>query len=164
MPEIFILNDTFRRNIAFRINDHKIDDHRIAVGVELSNLGSAINELNDDLQTTRCEGDTRLSGGQRQRVVIACALYCDPDVLIFDKATSAPDVETEREITGAIDRLKGKKTIIVISPKLSIVSKCDDVVFMDYGQVADKGLLKTLIANNDRFRQFAQDDNESFGQ
>ena len=160
---IFLLDDTLRRNIAFGIGDDEIDEQRINEVVELSNLSAVIDELVDGLETPLGESGSRLSGGQRQRVAIARALYRDPDVLVFDEATSALDIETEREITEALDRLKGHKTIIIISHKLSIVGKCNDVVFMDNGQVADKGPLETLLTNNKRFRQFTQGDEESSG-
>ncbi|NQU56708.1 MAG: ABC transporter ATP-binding protein [Rhodospirillales bacterium] len=160
---IYLIDDTLRHNIAFGTKDDEINEQRVAVAVELSNLGAVIGELEDGLNTYLGEGGSRLSGGQRQRVAIARALYRDPDVLIFDEATSALDIETEREITSAIERLKGEKTIIIISHKLSIVSKCDEVVFMSDGKVEAKGPMESLITSNDRFRKFADADSDFSG-
>jgi len=69
----------------------------------------------------------RLSGGQKQRIGIARALYKDPEIIFLDEFTSAIDGDTEREIINEINNLKKKKTIIMISHKLSALSKCDKV-------------------------------------
>ena len=154
---IYLVDDTLKRNIAFGLDDSAVDQGRIDKAVQLSNLGPVIETLADGLDTPLGERGSRLSGGQRQRVAIARALYRDPDVLIFDEATSALDSETEKEVIAAIERLKGeKKTMIIISQKLSLVRNCDKVVFMKEGEIVDIGRFDELVANNPRFRQFAQ--------
>jgi len=153
---IFLVDETLRSNIAFGVSEDEIDEEKISVAVNLSNLTSVIDELEHGLETRLGEGGTRLSGGQRQRVAIARALYRDPGVLIFDEATSSLDVETEREVIAAIDRLKGVKTIIIITHKLNTVEGCDTIVFMESGTIVDKGTLASLTLNNARFQQFSQ--------
>ena len=69
----------------------------------------------------------RISGGQRQRIGIARALYYDPEILIFDEATSSLDSNTELGIMKSIDNLIGRKTIIIISHKMSILNNCNKI-------------------------------------
>ena len=74
------------------------------------------------------------SGGQRQRIGIARALYQEPDVLVLDEATSALDAETEKAITGTIQKLKGSITIIAIAHRLSTLEKCDFKIRFENGK------------------------------
>ncbi len=74
------------------------------------------------------------SGGQRQRIGIARALYNDPQVMIFDEATSALDNDTESAIMEAIEKLHGKKTLIIVAHRLTTIANCDEVYKVDEKQ------------------------------
>ena len=76
-----------------------------------------------------------LSGGQRQRIGIARALYNDPEVLILDEATSALDNDTEAAIMDSINRLHGKKTLLIIAHRLQTIEKCDIVYRVENGAI-----------------------------
>ena len=76
-----------------------------------------------------------LSGGQRQRIGIARALYNDPEVLILDEATSALDNDTEAAIMESINRLHGRKTLIIIAHRLQTIEKCDMVFRVENGKI-----------------------------
>ena len=102
------------------------------------------------------EHGIRLSGGQRQRIGIARALYPNPDILVFDEATSALDNETEREISNAIERLTGTKTLIVIAHRLSTVRKCSKLVLLEDGKYSDSGSFTELQARNPEFQHLVE--------
>ena len=85
------------------------------------------------------ERGIRLSGGERQRVGIARALYNKPNILILDEASSALDMNTERELMKSINFLKEKKTIIIISHRFSTVKDCDKIYLIDKGKIIDHG-------------------------
>lgn len=124
---IYLLDDTIERNIAFAEPNDVIDKKRLMEVIEEAQLTDFINELNEGVNTVIGEGGIRLSGGQRQRIGIARALYSNPDVLILDEATSALDNDTEKAVMDAIDKLGGKKTLIIIAHRLSTIKNCDYV-------------------------------------
>ena len=103
---IYLLDDSLRRNIAFGIPDGAIDEARLQAAVTQARLDEVVAGLPSRLETVVGENGVLLSGGQRQRVAIARALYHDPAVLFFDEATAALDTQTEREVTEAIAHLR----------------------------------------------------------
>jgi ABC-type multidrug transport system fused ATPase/permease subunit len=143
--DLSLLDESLRRNIAFGIPDAMIDEQRVARACALAQLDEVVRQLPDGLETALGENGTRLSGGQRQRVAIARALYNDPAVLVFDEATAALDPQTEREVTQAIDALHGTRTVIVIAHRLSTVQRCDRLIFLQDGRIAEVGTYQQLL-------------------
>jgi len=150
--DVFLLDDSLRRNIALGLPDDLIDEVDLARAVSSAQLEELIASLPSGLDTMVGERGTRLSGGQRQRVAIARALYGDPDLLVLDEATSALDAETEATITGAITRLHGIKTLILIAHRLSTVRHCDRLYWMKDGRIADSGTFEELAQRNAEFQ------------
>ena len=131
---IFITDDTIRRNIAFALEDDEIDEEKIWNAVESAQLKEFIQSLPNGLNTIIGERGSRISGGQRQRIGIARALYYDPEVLVLDEATSALDNETETAVMEAIDALNGSKTLIIIAHRLSTIENCNLVYRVENGK------------------------------
>ena len=131
---IFITDDTIKRNIAFAIEDDEIDEEKIWNAVESAQLKEFIQSLPNGLDTIIGERGSRISGGQRQRIGIARALYHDPEVLVLDEATSALDNETETAVMEAIDALNGSKTLIIIAHRLSTIENCNLVYRVENGK------------------------------
>ena len=98
------MDDTIRRDIAFGVADHLVDEKRLSYAIELAQLSELVRELPEGLQISVGEHGVRLSGGQRQRIGIARALYHEREILVLDEATSALDNKTE-----ALDLFKNKK-------------------------------------------------------
>ncbi len=151
--DVYILDDSLRRNIAFGQKDENIDDAQISAALSKAQLNDVLKELPDGLDTMLGENGSRLSGGQRQRIGIARALFHDPEILVMDEATSALDGETEREITSAIHQLSGDKTVLIIAHRLSTVRHCDKIVLMDKGQIAAVGTFEELEKTNPLFKR-----------
>lgn len=131
---IFMLDDTIRKNVAFGVPEDKIDENRLWEVLKEAQLDEFIRTLPEGLNTGIGERGIRLSGGQRQRIGIARALYNNPEVLILDEATSALDNDTEAAIMESINRLHGKKTLIIIAHRLQTIEKCDIVYRVENGK------------------------------
>ena len=161
---VYLLDDSLRRNIAFGIPDQVIDEGRLANAVALARLDEFVASLPSKLDTVVGENGVRMSGGQRQRVAIARALYHDPPVLFFDEATAALDNQTEREVTEAIARLRqgyggqasgqDTRTVIAIAHRMSTVKECDLLIYLRDGKIAGIGTYQELISDPG-FRQLS---------
>ncbi len=131
---IFMLDDTIRRNVAFGVANESIDEDRVWEVLKEAQMDEFVRNLPEGLDTGIGERGIRLSGGQRQRIGIARALYNDPEVLILDEATSALDNDTEAAIMDSINRLHGKKTLIIIAHRLQTIEKCDMIYRIEDGK------------------------------
>jgi ATP-binding cassette, subfamily B, bacterial PglK len=137
--DIFLIDDTIARNVAFGLPDNEIDPARLREACAVAQLLDFIEtEVPDGFDTYVGERGIRLSGGQRQRIGLARALYHCPSVLILDEATSALDVATEAKLLEALRSLVGKLTMVVAAHRVSAVANCDRLV--DLGEMT--GALK----------------------
>jgi len=151
----FLFADTIRRNIALGIAPDQVDEQRLREALQLAQLAEFVDGLPDGVETRVGERGIRLSGGQRQRVAIARALYNDPDLLVLDEATAALDNKTERDVTSAIEQLRGRKTLIVIAHRLSTVERCDALIFLSAGRVEAVAPFAQLMQESAAFRAMA---------
>ena len=133
---IFMIDSTIRKNVAFGCADEDIDDEKVWRALKEAQLDEFVRGLPEGLDTSIGERGIRISGGQRQRIGIARALFEDPEVLVLDEATSALDNETEAAIMDSINRLHGKKTLVIIAHRLQTIEKCDMVYRVENGKVS----------------------------
>lgn len=132
---IFLSDETIRANVAFGIEEDKIDDDMVWAALKEAQLDEFVKSQPDGLDSMVGERGVRISGGQRQRIGIARALYDNPEILVLDEATSALDSETESAVMEAIDRLSGSKTLIIIAHRLTTIKNCDYVFKIEDGQI-----------------------------
>ena len=146
--QIFLYDDTIAANIAFGIDQKKIDLTVLEKVSKIANLHEfIINELSEQYQTKIGERGIRLSGGQRQRIGIARALYHNPKLLVLDEATSALDNQTEQEVMDSINNLSEEITVIIIAHRLNTLKKCNVIYKLNKGQIIDKLTFDELINN-----------------
>ncbi len=131
---IFMIDSTIRKNVAFGYAEEEIDDEKVWRALKEAQLDEFVKGLPEGLDTSIGERGIRISGGQRQRIGIARALFEDPEVLVLDEATSALDNETEAAIMDSINRLHGRKTLIIIAHRLQTIEKCDMVYRIEKGK------------------------------
>lgn len=132
---ISLLNADIRHNVAYGIKDEDIDEEKLKYALNEAQLDEFVESLPDKDRTSIGERGIRISGGQRQRIGIARALYENPELLILDEATSALDNDTEKAIMDSINRLHGKKTLIIIAHRLQTIEKCDEVYRVVDGKI-----------------------------
>ncbi|MDF1756303.1 MAG: ABC transporter ATP-binding protein [Verrucomicrobiales bacterium] len=136
--QIFLYDDSLRRNVAFGIPAESIDDERVSKVLGMADLGDFLAELPDALDTSLGERGVRLSGGQRQRIGIARALYRDPQILVFDEATSALDYESEERVMETIRGIQGHRTVIIVAHRLSTVAQCEQLLRIEAGRLVSE--------------------------
>ena len=153
--EMLLLNDTIANNIRFCGDG--ISDENIIEAAKLANIYDFITQRPENFNAMVGERGLKLSAGQRQRIVLARVLARKPKILILDEATSALDNESEVAIQNALEKLRGKITVIIIAHRLSTLSNADRLVVLENGKIAEEGSPKSLLENtNSRFYQIYQ--------
>lgn len=148
--QISILDGSFKRNVAL---GRTVVEDKVIKALKQAQLDDFVNGFDEGINAKVIVGSAGLSQGQKQRLAIARALYRDPEILIFDEATSSPDVETEQGITQMIKSLKGKKTIIAIAHRLSTLKSCDRLIYLKNGRIVDTGTFKELSKTHPDFEK-----------
>ena len=114
------------------------DDARLWQALDDAAAADLVRALPQGLDTRLGDGGRRLSGGERQRLVLARALLRDPQLLILDEATSALDAASEAAIAAALDRLRGRVTIVLIAHRGALLDLADHVIRLDRGHLVDE--------------------------
>lgn len=152
---VFLCDDSVAANIALGVASDFIDMKRVRFAAEVAMASEFIeSELSEGYDTMIGERGVRLSGGQRQRLGIARAIYHDPDLLIFDEASSALDVQTEARVMDNIRQRVGDKTIIMIAHRLSTIRACDRIYYFDQGKLLESGSYQHLLDHSESFKVF----------
>ena len=118
---------------------------------ELAGIAEDIRKMPMGMNTVISEGSGGISGGQKQRLMIARAVAPKPRVLMFDEATSALDNVTQKKVSDALEQLKC--TRIVIAHRLSTIRRCDRIIVLDNGKIAEDGTYDELIAADGAFAE-----------
>jgi ABC-type multidrug transport system fused ATPase/permease subunit len=137
--DISIANRTIGENVALGFDFEKIGKDLIWRALETAQLADFVRNLPSGLETHVGDRGTKLSGGQRQRLGIARALVTSPKLLVLDEATSALDGKSERDVSDAIQGLKGSVTVVMIAHRLSTVRSADQVIYMEKGKILARG-------------------------
>jgi ATP-binding cassette, subfamily B, bacterial len=141
--EVDIFNGTLMENLLY--GNPTASFEAIKTACQIAQAHDFIQQLPKGYFTTVGERGVRLSGGQRQRIGIARALIVNPDVLVFDEATSSLDYESERAIQVAMRSLFGTRTLIIIAHRLSTVRDADKIVVLDQGSISQVGSHDELL-------------------
>ena len=154
LQENLILPTTVAQNIAYGRPEAGPEEIRRAA--ELAGEHEFIERMPDTYQTVLSESGQNLSGGQRQRIGIARALCSEAPVIVLDEPTSALDPHNEQMVTETLRGLKGKRTMIIVSHRLSTVSDCDRIYVMDEGRVVEQGTHDALVERRGVYYRMAR--------
>jgi len=134
----FLSDTSILQNIAYGTDPKDISVERVNQVIDESQLRTLVDTLEEGIHTHVGERGVQFSGGQQQRIGIARALYRNPSVLILDEATSALDEHTEALVMKSIDALKGKKTVIIVTHRLSTLKNCDAIYELKEGVLVNQ--------------------------
>ena len=159
--------DSLRRHVGYVSQDTFLFDGTIAENVKYGRFGATrdavveaakaadahefVRDLPDGYDTAVGERGVKLSGGQRQRIAIARAILQDPEVLVFDEATSDVDTETELRIQESLDELAADRTAVVIAHRLSTVQDADQILVVEDGRIVERGTHDDLLDEGGRY-------------
>ncbi|MDJ0660776.1 MAG: ABC transporter ATP-binding protein [Crocosphaera sp.] len=141
--EVEIFNGTLLDNLTY--GNRSVSFEAVENACKIARVDEFIDQFPQGYYTIVGERGVRLSGGQRQRIGIARALIVNPDVLIFDEATSSLDYESERLIQLAMSSILGTRTTIIIAHRLSTVREADKIIVLDNGQIVEIGNHQQLL-------------------
>ena len=147
--ETFLFDGTIRNNIGYGSSDFNEED--IIRAAEQSQCTEFISSLRDGYDTIIGERGQKLSGGQKQRLAIARAIIRQPDILIFDEATSSVDNRTERLIQKSFLDIKQDRTMIIIAHRLSTIRNCDNIFVIKNSRIHEQGTHDQLMEKSDSF-------------
>ena len=141
--DVDIFNGTVWDNLTY--GNPQADREQVKQACRIARVDEFIHELPQGYLTVVGERGVRLSGGQKQRLGIARALVVDPDILIFDEATSSLDYESERSIQLAMKSILGTRTTLIIAHRLSTIREADKIVVLDAGRIIETGSHEELL-------------------
>jgi ATP-binding cassette subfamily B multidrug efflux pump len=143
--EVFLFSDTIANNILFGSQDQLNGRDEMIKAAKAAAIHEGIMEFPDGYETLLGERGITLSGGQKQRISMARAIMKSPSILIFDDCLSAVDTETEEEILKNLENIMKGKTTLIISHRISSVKKCDHILVLEKGVIAEEGNHEFLL-------------------
>lgn len=152
--EPILFNESIAYNIGY--GSGTTDIKEVEDAAKMANLHKFISDLPEGYETKVGERGVRLSGGQKQRLAIARMILSNPEIIIFDEATSQLDSESEKLIQDAFWKASKDKTTIIIAHRLSSITKADKIIVMDGGQIAEVGTHKELLSKKGLYHKFWQ--------
>jgi ATP-binding cassette subfamily B protein len=138
-----LFNDSLYENV--RYGDPEATDEAINKAIEMANLTNFVEGLPEGLNTKVGERGLKLSGGEKQRVAIARTILKNPEILIFDEATSSLDSHSEQAILKAINEVTKDRTSLVIAHRLSTIVDSDNIIVMNKGNIVEQGTHHKLL-------------------
>ncbi len=145
--EPILFNNTVAYNIGYGINSPSME--AIISAAKMANLHDFIDSLPKKYDTNVGERGVKLSGGQKQRLAIARMILSQPDIIIFDEATSQLDSESEKLIQDAFWKAAKNKTTLIIAHRLSTIIRAEKIIVMEHGRIKEVGSHRQLLSKSD---------------
>ena len=139
-----LFNESIFYNIAY--GRPQASRTEVEHAAAMAHIRDFVDGLPEGWETVVGERGLKLSGGEKQRVAIARAILKDPQILIFDEATSSLDSRTEQAIQETLAEVAARHTTLVIAHRLSTVVDADQILVMSAGRIVERGTHKELLA------------------
>ncbi len=149
-----LFNDTLFNNVQYGCPTANKEE--VLKAIELAHLSEFIGSLPDGLETVVGERGLKLSGGEKQRVAIARTILKNPQILVFDEATSSLDSHSEQAILTAINEVAKSRTSLVIAHRLSTIIDSDNIIVMSHGEIIEQGNHQQLLALEGQYSKMWQ--------
>lgn len=143
MQDPFLFSDSIRNNILHGRTD--VSENNLAEIIERSYCRNLIDRLPEGFDTVLSEGGASISSGERQLISIARAFASDPELIIFDEATSYIDSGTELKIQQALANLMRNRTAVIIAHRLTTARNADRIIVLKNGRIIECGTHETLM-------------------
>ena len=143
LQDNYFFHGTIRENLTLTRKDATMEE--VIYAARVAGAEEFVQNLPKGYDSVLEENASNLSGGQRQRLAIARALLPNPRILIFDEATSALDPESETLIRRNLKQIARDRTVFIISHRLSVLCRADNIIVMDKGSIAEQGTHKELL-------------------
>lgn len=154
LQDNYFFHGTIRENLTLTKKDATMEE--VIYAARVAGAEEFIQNLPRGYDSMLEENASNLSGGQRQRLAIARALLPNPRILIFDEATSALDPESETLIRRNLKQIAHNRTVFIISHRLSILCRADDIVVLEKGAILEHGTHRQLVAAGGLYANFWQ--------
>ncbi len=145
--DVFLFSNTVDANIAF--SDPACGEEVVSAAAERAQAARFIARLSEGYETIVGERGLGLSGGQKQRLSVARAIVKNAPVLVLDDASSALDMATEKRLLAALKETRS--TLLIAAHRVSSVMDCDEIIYLQDGEITERGTAEELIALNGAF-------------
>jgi ABC-type multidrug transport system fused ATPase/permease subunit len=152
--DVEVFNGTIKDNIAYGVK--RATQQEIVAAAKIAHVHDFVQDFSKKYQTEVGERGVKLSGGQRQRIGIARAILANPEILIFDEATSNLDSHSERLIQDAIEKISHDRTMIIIAHRLSTIRNCDQILVIENGRLKQAGSHAELTKQKGVYRHLLE--------
>jgi ATP-binding cassette subfamily B protein len=154
MQDPFLFSGTIGENIFD--GSPSLSEHEVKKVIEAANCKNLIERLPQGLNTILSEGGASISSGERQLISIARALAREPQLILFDEATSYIDSQTEMHIQNALNNLMATRTALVVAHRLSTVRNADRIIVLNRGRIIETGTHAELMNKKGFYYQLHQ--------
>lgn len=155
VPQSFPIYDGTIRE-AITLYDETITEKEVINAAKTVGLHEDIMKLSKGYDTVIGEGEIKLSHGQYQLLTIACALVCNPPILLLDEVTSGLDAITEAKVFKALKEISHDRTILTISHRISGIIDADKVIMLEKGRIVEIGIPAELAGEDGWYAKYNQ--------
>lgn len=144
-------------NVTYGENGHQsVDEELLWKSIEIAQADDFVQGMENGYHTAVAQGGTNLSGGQKQRLAIARAIYCRPEIYIFDDSFSALDYKTDRVLRKMLKQETGTATTLIVAQRIGTIMDADKIIVLDEGKIVGIGRHKELLKSCPVYREIAE--------